>query len=489
MTTSSPVVGDELCALPASVKDRILSVRTDDGVPFVIYSPIDGSPLAVLNSCGIPEAHRALDRAEQAFHEWKGKTAYERSTILRRWFELILEHANPMAELMSVEMGKPITEGVSEVRYGASFVEWYAEEAKRVAGEILASQHAHKRIHILRQPSGVVYGITPWNFPVAMVTRKVAPALAAGCTFVLKPAEETPLSALYLASLWREAGGPPGTFEVLPALDPVPVSGVFLDDPRVRVLTFTGSTAVGVSLYQRCAATMKRISLELGGHAPFLVFADADLEAAVREVTACKFRNAGQTCVCTNRIYVDRRVASDFVELFVNSVASLRVGHPLDPNTQIGPLVNQQALDKVEGHVEEAMRHGAEILVGGKRRGGLYFDPTILTGVRPDSRMMREETFGPVAPVFTFGDESEAVELANGSSTGLASYVWTRDLGRAYRLMESLESGMVGVNDGIISTAQAPFGGIKNSGIGREGGRLGIDEFLDVKYVSVALPQ
>jgi len=477
------------CELSAPVKDRIGNVRgAEDGERFLVHSPIDGSPLIALGSCGVMEAKRAVDGAATAFQAWKGRTAYDRSGMLRRWCELILEHENQMAELMSVEMGKPVTEAVAEVRYAASFVEWYAEEAKRVPGELLSSQHPNKRIHVIRQPSGVVYGITPWNFPLATVTRKAAPALAAGCTFVLKPAEQTPLSALYLESLWREAGGPTDTLQVLPALDPVPVSSVFLDDPRVRVLTFTGSTAVGISLYQRCAGTMKRLTFELGGHAPFLVFEDADLEAAVREVVACKFRNGGQTCVSTNRIYVDRRVATEFSKLLVRAVAALRVGHPLDPETQIGPLIDAQALTKVEDHVEDATRKGAKVLLGGKRRTGLYFDPTVLTDVTVDSLIMRDETFGPVAPVLTFGDEAEAVRLANSSSFGLASYLWTRDLARAYRVSESLEFGIVGVNDGVPSTAQAPLGGVKSSGLGREGGRLGLEEFLDVKYVSLALP-
>jgi succinate-semialdehyde dehydrogenase/glutarate-semialdehyde dehydrogenase len=397
------------------------------------------------------------------------------------------EHADELVPLMAMEMGKPVTEAAGELRYSMSFVEWYGEESKRVYGETIPSQFAKKRMLVMRQPSGIVYAITPWNFPHATVTRKVAPALAAGCVVILKPAEETPLSALYLGQLWRDAGGPEGTLQVLPAFDPVPVSDALLDDQRVRVLTFTGSTAVGTHLYARCAATMKRIALELGGHAPFLVFEDADVPSAVREVVACKFRNAGQTCVCTNRIYVHESIADRFVGALTESVAALRVGDPLETATQIGPLVNQQTLDKVQRHVADAADRGARVTTGGKSLGGLYFQPTVLTGVSPDMLLMREETFGPVAPVLRFRDDTEAVAMANDTPYGLAAYLWTSDLTRALRVSESLQYGIVGVNDGVPSTAQAPFGGVKSSGIGREGGRYGMDEFLDIKHVSIAL--
>ncbi|MBV6521889.1 MAG: Succinate-semialdehyde dehydrogenase [NADP(+)] [Gemmatimonadaceae bacterium] len=415
------------------------------------------------------------------------RTAYERSGILKAWHALILEHEPLLAELMTVEMGKPVTESAGEVRYGAAFVEWYAEEAKRIAGETMQSQFPDKRLHAIRQPSGVVFAITPWNFPIAMVTRKIAPALAAGCVVIVKPAEQSPLSALALAALWREAGGPPDAFQVLTALDPKPLSGVLLDDFRVRVLTFTGSTQVGVELYARSARTMKRLALELGGHAPFLVFADADLDAAVREVMACKFRNGGQTCVSTNRIYVQESIATAFLERLTAQVAALRVGNPLDPSTQVGPLVDQAGVAKVTAHMRDAVVHGATVLTGGDLRSGLYYQPTVVTGIRPDMRMMREETFGPVAPVLTFATEDDALRMANGSPYGLAAYLWTSDLRRAYRVSEGLEFGIVGINDGVPSTAQAPFGGVKMSGIGREGGHWGIDEFLDIKYISVGL--
>jgi len=452
-----------------------------------VESPIDGSIVGEVPDCGAEEARKALDCAEAAFASWKRTSAFERSAILRRWLNLLVEHEAELARLISKEMGKPVTEAIGELRYSASFVEWYAEEAKRVYGETVPSQFPNKRLMVLRQPAGIVYGITAWNFPHATATRKIAPALAAGCTFILKPAPQTPFSALRLAELWEKAGGPPGTFQVLPALDPGPVSEPLLEDPRVRILAFTGSTAVGMKLYARGASTMKRLQLELGGHAPFLVFADADLDAAVREVVACKFRNGGQTCVCTNRIYVHESIAQRFLEKLVPAVGALRVGDPLESTTQIGPLVNRAGLAKVEAHMADAVAQGARVLLGGKPIHDLYFEPTVVTGVNPNMRMMREETFGPVAPVVQFRDDTEAVKLANATSYGLAAYLWTNDLSRAIRVSEDLEYGIVGVNDGVPSTAQAPMGGVKNSGLGREGGRWGLDEFLDLKYVSIKL--
>lgn len=473
--------------LPTEVPQRIRQAQPHTGRTFAIHTPIDGSVIAEAADCGAEQAREAARRSAAAFASWKQTTAYARAAILRRWFELISENKGVLARLMAMEMGKPVTEAEGEIRYAASFVEWYSEEVKRVYGETIPSQFPNKRLMVMRQPAGMVYAITPWNFPCAMVTRKVAPALAAGCTVILKPAEQAPLSALVLAALWSEAGGPGGTFIVLPALNPVPVSDELLDDPRVRVLAFTGSTAVGMQLYARSSPTMKRVALELGGHAPFLVFSDADLEAAVPQVVACKFRNAGQTCVCTNRIYAQESIADELSERLKTAADSLRVGNPLEPETQIGPLVDDQGMKKVQTHVDDAVRKGARLLTGGKPVGGLYYPPTVLTGVDSEMLMMQEETFGPVAPVIAFRDESEAIRLSNRTSYGLAAYLWTRDLGRAFRVAESLEYGIVGVNDGVPSTAQAPFGGVKYSGIGREGGRWGMDEFLDIKYVSIAL--
>ena len=466
---------------------RIERAQVATSGTFEIRSPIDGAAFARAADCGPEQARAAADRAAEAFAAWKRTTAYERSTILRRWMTLIVERTAELARLMAMEMGKPVTEGAGEVRYAANFVEWYAEEAKRVYGETIPSQFANKRILVMRQPAGVVYAITPWNFPCAMVTRKVAPALAAGCTVILKPAEQTPLSALVLADLWKEAGGPEGTLQVLPALDPVPVSQVLLDDARVRVLTFTGSTAVGMQLYERSAKTMKRVGMELGGHAPYLIFGDADLDAAVGQVTACKFRNAGQTCVCTNRIYVHESIAPEFTARLTQAAKSLRVGDPLDAATEVGPLVNADGFEKVREHMDDALSKGARVETGGRALEGLFFEPTVLTGVKPGMRMLEEETFGPVAPVMTFREDAEAIGLANDTQYGLAAYLWTRDMSRAMRVSEALEYGIVGCNDGVPSTAQAPFGGVKNSGIGREGGRWGIDEFLDVKLVAIAL--
>ena len=476
-----------MTVLDTTFFDRIRAAGTAAASAFEVRSPIDGRVVTAVADCGPAEARAALESASTGFGRWKRVTAYERAAVLKKWHALILAHEPVLAELMTVEMGKPITESVGEVRYGAAFVEWYAEEAKRIAGETIESQFGHKRLQAIKQATGVVYAITPWNFPIATVTRKIAPALAAGCAVIVKPAEQTPLSALALAALWREAGGPPDAFQVLTALDPRPVSQVLLDDLRVRVLTFTGSTPVGVHLYERSARTMKRLALELGGHAPFLIFEDAPLDAAVREVLSCKFRNGGQTCVCTNRIYVQESIAPAFTERLIAAVAALKVGDPLDPATQIGPMVDRAGLAKIVEHLEDAVALGAGVLTGGRALSGLYHQATVLNGIRPEMKLMNEETFGPVAPVLTFTTEAEAISLANGSPFGLAAYLWTADLRRAYHVAEALEFGIVGVNDGVPSTAQAPFGGVKMSGIGREGGHWGIDEFLDIKYLSIGL--
>lgn len=454
---------------------------------FDVISPANGKVIGSAAECGAAEAAEAAGVAEDAFRRWRTTTAFERSEILERWARLMLENEGALAELMSAEMGKPIRESRGEVRYAAGFVKWYAEEAKRVFGEAFPSHVANKRLYALRQPVGPVFGVTPWNFPVAMVTRKAAPALAAGCTFILKPAEQSPLSALMSAQLWLDAGGPPGTLQVLTASDPVPLADALLADPRIRKVTFTGSTAVGKILYRKSADTVKRISLELGGHAPLIVFDDADLEAAVRESIACKYRNSGQTCVCTNRIYVQRGIADAFTRAFAAASDRLRVGDPSDDASDIGPLVDAQGLAKVEEHLSDALEKGATVVTGGSVIQGLYFKPTVITGVTREMLLMNEETFGPVAPITVFDEEGEIVRLANDTPYGLAAYVFTNDLSRAHRMAEALDYGIVGINDGVPSTPQAPFGGVKQSGIGREGGSWGIEEYLEIKYVSVGI--
>ena len=454
---------------------------------FKVQSPIASSIATEVADCGEAEARAALGAAVAAFAAWRDVSPFERSRILRAWNDLILQNKDRIARTISMEMGKPVAEARGEAVYAAAFVEWYAEEAKRIYGETFSSPLTHKRLYALRQPVGPTYAITPWNFPAAMATRKAAPALAAGCPVILKPAEQSPLTALLLARYWQEAGGPPGTLQVLPASDPIPVTKVMIDDPRIRKLTFTGSTEVGRMLYQQAAKTIKKVSLELGGHAPFLIFEDADVDAAVKEVMASKFRNAGQTCVCVNRIYVHRTIEDDFSRKLSAAVSKLQMGDPLSESTQIGPLVDKQGADKVRSHVEDALGKGAKALVGGKGRDGLFFEPTVLAHVRSGMRILEEETFGPVAPVIAFASDEEGLEMANDTPYGLAAYLWTRDLNRAHRISEKLEYGIVGVNDGAPSAAQAPFGGVKDSGLGREGGPWGLQEFLEIKYVSVSL--
>ncbi len=455
---------------------------------FDVINPATRAVLDRAPDATVEDARKAIDKAVASFAAWKSRTAFERSAVLRKWYELILADEATLAALMTQEMGKPIAESRGEVKYAAAFVEWYAEEAKRAYGDIVPTHAPHKRLLVMRQPVGPVYAVTPWKFPAAMVTRKVAPALAAGCTVVLKPAEQSPLTALRLEELWAKAGGPDSAFQVLTTSDPAACSEVFFDDARVRKLTFTGSTEVGIKLYAKAAQTMKRVSLELGGHAPFLIFEDADIPLAVAQAMATKFRNAGQTCVCANRIYVHERLQSPFADQFAEAVKALRVGDPMSDQTQIGPLVDRQGLEKVAAHVEDAVSKGAKAIVGGHRREGLYFDPTVLVGVERGMRILEEETFGPVAPIVGFRDEADAVRAANATPYGLAAYIWTRDLGRAFRVAEALDYGIVGVNDGLPATPHAPFGGVKNSGIGREGGKWGLDEYLDEKFVSIVLP-
>ncbi|MCY0886479.1 MAG: NAD-dependent succinate-semialdehyde dehydrogenase, partial [Firmicutes bacterium] len=426
---------------------------------FPVVSPVDGTVVAEVSDCGPAEAHAAIAAAEVASGPWAAATAYERAQVLRRWFEAIGRHREDLARTMAREMGKPVSEGRAEVDYAAGFVEWYAEEAKRVYGTVVPSQFAGKRLWVRPEPVGIVYGITPWNFPAAMVTRKAAPALAAGCPFILKPAEESPLTALWLARLWEEAGGPPGTLQVLPARDPEALSRPFFEDARVRKLTFTGSTAVGRALYAQAAPTLKHVSLELGGQAPFLVFEDADIPRAVEEAMRAKFRNIGQSCVAANRLYVHRAVAAEFVRAYTARVQALKTGDPLAEDTQVGPLVNRQALEKVAAHVADALQRGATLVTGGAAQGLIYL-PTVLTGVDPASRILHEETFGPVAPVVVFDQEEEAVAWANATEYGLAAGVFTRDVARAHRMAAGFQAGTCFINAYNLTPVEAPFGGM-----------------------------
>ncbi|TAK92446.1 MAG: NAD-dependent succinate-semialdehyde dehydrogenase [Burkholderiaceae bacterium] len=456
---------------------------------FAVHNPADGALLAQVSNLDESAATAAIAAANAAWPAWRALTAKKRAQLLRNWYQLMLEHQQDLATLMTAEQGKPLAEAVGEVAYGASFVEWFAEEAKRIDGDVLASPASDRRLLVLKQPVGVCAAITPWNFPLAMITRKVAPALAAGCTVVLKPAEQTPLTALALAELAHRAGIPAGVFNVLTAdaAQSIAIGKVFCASPIVRKLTFTGSTEVGRLLMQQCAPTVKKLSLELGGHAPFIVFDDADLDAAVEGAMQSKYRNAGQTCICTNRFYVHDRLYDAFITRYSARVAQLKTGSGFDPANQIGPLIDDAALAKVQRHVGDAVEKGARITTGGARlaSGPRFFQPTVLADVNPDMQIMREETFGPVAAVMRFTSEAEVIRLANDSDAGLASYFYARDIGRVWRVAEALECGMVGVNTGQISNEVAPFGGVKQSGLGREGSRYGIDEFLEIKYVCI----
>ena len=460
-------------------------INAESGERFAVTNPADNSVVARVASVGASETRRAIEAANRALPAWRAKTAKERASVLRKWYELILAAGDDLAVLMTAEQGKPLAEAKGEVIYGAAFIEWYAEEAKRAYGDIIPENAPNRRILATKEPIGVVAAITPWNFPNAMITRKCAPALAAGCTVVIKPGEDTPLSALALAVLAERAGIPAGVFNVLPTADYVAVGGELTANPIVRKLSFTGSTEVGKLLMKQCADTMKKVSFELGGNAPFIVFDDADLDAAVAGALASKYRNTGQTCVCANRLLVQDGIYDAFAAKLAEAVKKMVVGPGLKGDTQQGPLINAQAVEKVERHIADAVSKGAKVMLGGKRHalGGTFFEPTILTGVTADMRCTREETFGPVAPLMRFKTEAEAVRLANDTEFGLASYFYSRDVGRCWRVSAALEYGIVGVNEGIISTEVAPFGGVKESGIGREGSKYGIEEFLEVKYV------
>ncbi len=455
---------------------------------FPVLNPATGAELARVPKLGAGETRDAIAAADAAWPAWRGKTAKERGAVLRRWFELMNQHADDLALLMTSEQGKPLSEAKGEVGYAASFVEWFAEEAKRAYGETIPAVAADKRMLVIKQPIGVCAAITPWNFPAAMITRKVAPALAAGCTVVVKPAEQTPLTALALAELAHRAGFPAGVFNVITG-DPVAIGGELTSNPTVRKLSFTGSTEVGRLLMGQCAPSIKKLSLELGGNAPFIVFDDADLDAAVEGAMISKYRNTGQTCVCANRLLVQDSVYDAFAAKLAAKVATLQVGEGTEAGITQGPLIDADALAKVEGHIADAVAKGARVLTGGQRhaRGGTFFQPTVLADVTPEMRVTREETFGPVAPLFRFRSEEEAIALANATEFGLASYFYSRDIGRIFRVGEALEYGMVGVNTGLISNEVAPFGGIKQSGLGREGSKYGLEEYLEVKYLCLGL--
>jgi succinate-semialdehyde dehydrogenase/glutarate-semialdehyde dehydrogenase len=465
-------------------------VDSDSGQTFPVTNPATGEELARVPRMGAAETRRALGAAETAFPGWRGRTAADRARILRRWADLMLEHIDDLALLLTLEQGKPLAESEAEIRYAASFLEWFGEEGKRVYGDTIPSPLPDRRIVVLKQPVGVAAGITPWNFPSAMPTRKAAPALAAGCTMVLKPAEQTPLSALAVAALGEEAGLPPGVFSVVTgdAEDAPLIGGEMTSSPLVRKVGFTGSNEVGKLLMAQCAKGLKKISLELGGNAPFVVFDDADLDEAVAGTLLNKYRNSGQTCITANRILVQDGVYDDYLERVVAGVTQLKVGAGTEPETKVGPLIDAQALQKVEHHVADAVDRGAELHLGGERHelGQTFFRPTVLTGLTPEMAMSSEETFGPVAAIARFSTEEEAVRTANDTPYGLSAYFYSRDVGRVWRVSEALDYGIVGINTGFVSTEVAPFGGMKESGMGREGSKYGIEDWLELKYLALA---
>ncbi|MCW5698931.1 MAG: NADP-dependent succinate-semialdehyde dehydrogenase [Rhodospirillales bacterium] len=459
-------------------------VDADSGGTIDVNNPADDSILGVVPNMGAAETRRAVAAANRAYPEWRAKTAKERAGILRRWFDLIMANQEDLARLMTAEQGKPLAEARGEVAYGASFVEWFAEEGKRVYGDIIPQHQADKRIVVIKEPVGVVASITPWNFPIAMITRKCAPALAVGCTVVAKPASMTPFSALALAELAERAGVPAGVLNIITGSS-TGIGGELTSNPIVRKLTFTGSTEIGKVLMRQCAGTIKKVSLELGGNAPFIVFDDADLDAAIEGAMASKYRNTGQTCVCANRLLIQDGIYDAFADGLAQAASRLKVADGFVDGAEQGPLINMEAVKKVEAHIADALAKGARVVVGGKRHanGGTFFEPTVLADVTPEMAVSREETFGPLAPLFRFKTDDDAIRLANDTEFGLAAYFYSRDVGRVWRVAEGLEYGIVGINSGIISTEVAPFGGMKESGIGREGSKYGLDEFLEVKYL------
>jgi succinate-semialdehyde dehydrogenase / glutarate-semialdehyde dehydrogenase len=457
---------------------------TSNSKTFHVFNPATGAQLGTVPKMGAEEARRAIEAAERAWPAWRAKTAKERAAILRKWHDLMLTNQEDLAQIMTAEQGKPLTESRGEIAYGASFIEWFAEEGKRAYGDIIPQHQPDKRVLVIKQPIGVSALITPWNFPNAMITRKAGPALAAGCTVVIKPAGQTPYSALALAELGERAGIPKGVLNILTG-DSKSIGAELCANPKVRKLSFTGSTETGRILMKQCADTIKKLSLELGGNAPFIVFDDADLDAAVEGALASKYRNAGQTCVCANRLYVQESVYDAFAAKLAEKVKGFKVGAGTEPGVVIGPLIDEQGVQKVEKHVADALSKGAKTLLGGRRheRGGLFFQPTVLTNVTPDMLVSFEETFGPVAPLIRFKTEDEVIRLANNTEFGLSGYFYSRDVGRIFRVAEAMETGIVGANVGIISTEIAPFGGVKQSGLGREGSKYGLEEYLEVKYI------
>ncbi|MAC47461.1 MAG: succinate-semialdehyde dehydrogenase (NADP(+)) [Oceanospirillum sp.] len=449
-----------------------------------IFNPATGEKIGTVPMLGSDETRQAIDAAEAAQKEWAARTAQDRSSVLRRWFELMVDNADELARILTMEQGKPLAEAKGEIMYAASFVEWFAEEGKRIYGDIIPTHKPDARLVVIKQPIGVVAAITPWNFPTAMITRKCAPAMAAGCPFIVKPAPDTPYSALALAVLAEEAGVPAGIFNVVTG-DAIAIGGELTGNDKVRKLSFTGSTNIGKLLMRQCADTVKKVSLELGGNAPFIVFDDADLDAAVAGALASKYRNAGQTCVCTNRFLIQDGIYDQFVEKLTAAVNGLKVGNGMDEGVTQGPMINAAAVEKIEDHLSDAVSKGATITTGGKRHdlGGSFFEPTVICNVTTEMKVAREETFGPLAPIFRFSTEEEAIAMGNDTEFGLAAYVYTKDLGRAWRTGEGLDYGMVGINEGIISTTVAPFGGVKQSGIGREGSKYGIDDYVEIKYM------
>ncbi len=459
----------------------------DSGDTINVTDPATNEVLGTIPKMGADETRRAIEAANAALPAWRAKTVKERAAVLRKFFNLMIENQEDLAQIMTAEQGKPLAESRGEIVYAASFIEWFAEEGKRAYGDVIPPHMNDRRIVVTKEPVGVVASITPWNFPSAMITRKVGPALAAGCTVVAKPATATPFSALALAELGERAGLPAGAMSIITGASGA-IGGEMTSNPIVRKLTFTGSTEIGKQLMQECAGTVKKVSMELGGHAPFIVFNDAEIDAAIEGAIASKYRNMGQTCVCANRFLVQDGIYDEFAEKFAAAAGNLKVGNGTDDGVQQGPLIDMAAVDKVEEHIEDALSKGATTLAGGKRHdmGGTYFEPTVLGGVDTQMKIAREETFGPVAPLFRFKDEDEAIRLANDTEYGLCAYFYSRDIGRVWRVAEALEYGIVGINAGVISTEVAPFGGVKESGVGREGSHYGIDEYLEVKYMCMA---